>query len=121
MWTTSLESTSPSTARLDAAVEVLVETDHLAVIRVTLPPASKMPRHAHGESEALLIPLAGQLLVAGGDRCVERLAPGVLATLAAHERVSVENPTTQPASMLVCFGPATFVETLPAAAVAGVS
>jgi quercetin dioxygenase-like cupin family protein len=82
---------------------------------VTLPPATKMPRHNHGESDALLIPLAGELLLVGGDGCVERLTPGVLATVAAHERVSVENPTAEPANMLVCFAPATFVETLPAA------
>ena len=69
----------------------------------------------------MLIPLAGEVLLAGGDRCVERLAPGVLATVPAYERVSVENPSMEPASMLVCFGPGTFVETLPGAAAAGAS
>ena len=118
MWITSLDSTPhPSTTLLDAAIEVLVETERLAVIRVTLPPAAKMPRHSHGESDALLIPLAGELLLVGGDGCVERLTPGVLATVAAHERVSVENPTAHPANMLVCFAPTTFLETWPAAAV----
>ena len=126
MWITSLDPTPPSTTLLDVAIDVLVEphtseTDHLAVIRVTLPPATKMPRHSHGESEALLIPLAGELLLVGGEGSVERLVPGVLATIATHERISIENPTAHPASMLVSFAPASFLETLSAASAPAVA
>ncbi len=119
MWITSLDSTHRSTMLIDAAIEILIEprtseTRHFAVIRVTVPPATTMPRHSHGDSEALLIPLDGELLLVSGYGCVERLVPGKLATVAAHERISVENHTAQPASMLVCFAPTTFVETLTA-------
>ena len=129
MWITSLDSTHRSTTIVDAAIDILVEprigeTNHLAVIRVTVPPAAAMPRHSHGDSEALLIPLDGELLLVSGYGCVERLVSGMLATIAAHERISVENHTAQPASMLVCFAPPTFVETLaavPAPAMNGAS
>jgi quercetin dioxygenase-like cupin family protein len=119
MWITSLDSTHPSTTLVNAAVEILIdprisETSQLAAIRITVPPATTMPRHSHGDSEALLISLEGELLVVSGYGCVERLVPGKLATLAADERISVENHTAQPASMLVCFAPPTYVETLAA-------
>lgn len=71
-----------------------------------------MPTHEHGESDAVLIPATGELLLRGAGARVERLQAGMLAVVPAHERVSVENPTEQPASMLVCFAPATFVEAL---------
>jgi quercetin dioxygenase-like cupin family protein len=119
MWITAFDSTHRSTTLVDAAIEILVEprtgeTNHFAVIRVTVPPAATMPRHSHGDSEALLIPLDGELLLVSGYGCVERLVSGMLATVAAHERISVENHTAQPASMLICLAPPTFVETLPA-------
>ena len=56
--------------------------------------------------------LDGELLLVSGYGCVERLAPGMLVTVAAHERISVENNTERPASMLVCLAPPTFAETL---------
>ena len=129
MWITSFDSTHRTATLVDAAIEVLVEPslseiEHLAAVRVTIPPGAAMPRHSHGESEALLVPLAGELLLVGIGGRVERLAAGTLAVVAAHERISVENPSLKPARVLVCFAPATFVETLDGAqvpAVAGAS
>jgi quercetin dioxygenase-like cupin family protein len=117
MWITSFDSTHRSTTLVDSAIEVLVEprtseTTHLAVIRVTIPPGAAMPRDSHGDSDAVIIPLDGELLLVSGYGCVERLVSGMLATVTALERISVENATAKPASMLVCFGPPTFVETL---------
>lgn len=117
MWLTSLASTQPDTTVAGAAVEILIEPrtseiDQFAVIRATLPPGTPMPRHSHGDSDALIIPLDGELLLVSGYGCVERLAPGMLVTVAAHERISVENNTERPASMLVCLAPPTFAETL---------
>jgi len=122
MWITSFDSTQHSP---DASVDILVdpstsETDHLAVTRVTLPPGAAMPRHSRGYSDTLIIPLDGELSLVSGDGCVEHLVPCTLATVAAHERISVENHALEPASMLECFAPPTFVETragLPARAV----
>jgi quercetin dioxygenase-like cupin family protein len=120
MWITSFDSTPRSTTLVDSAIEILVEprtseTNHLAVIRVTIPPATAMPRQSHGDSDAVIIPLDGELLLVSGYGSVERLVCGMVAAVAAHERISVENHTAQPASMLVCFAPPAFVETLAAA------
>jgi quercetin dioxygenase-like cupin family protein len=102
---------------MGAAIDVLVEpggadADQLAVIRVTIPAGASLPPHDHGESEAVLIPLAGELLVSAAGGRVERLQAGGLAVISAHERVSVQNPGREPASMLVCMAPPTFVEAL---------
>lgn len=129
MWITSLNSTRRTATLVDAVIEVLVEPglsgiEHLAAVRMTIPPGAAMPRHDHGESEALLVPLAGELLLVGVDGRVERLAAGMLAVVAAHERISVENPGGEPATVLMCFAPATFVGALGDAqvpAVAGAS
>ena len=129
MWTTSLDSAHRSATLVDAAIDFLVEpslsgTEHLAAVQVTIPPGSAMPRHSPDDSEALLVPLAGEVLLVGVDGCVERLGDGRIAVVRAHERVSVQNPGVEPASVLVCFAPATLHETLKPAqvpAVAGAS
>lgn len=113
MWTTALDSGHRRASLAAATIDVLAEPGHggeqIAAVRVTIPPGASMPRHDHGESDALLVPLAGELLLTGADGQVERLASGTLTVVAAGERVSVENRTAQPASMLVCFAPPTFV------------
>lgn len=115
MWITSLDSTDPSATLVDPDIAVLVEPgfgeiEHLAAVQLTLPPGAAVPRHSHGEAEALLVPLAGEVLLVGIDGRVERLAEGTLAVIAAHERVSVKNPGLESASVLVCFAPATLME-----------
>ena len=71
-----------------------------------------MPRHSHGESDAVIITLEGELVLVSSYGGVERLVAGMVATVAAHERISVGNHTAQPASMLVCFAPPAFAQTL---------
>lgn len=115
MWITSLDSTDPSATLVDPDIAVLVEPgfgeiEHLAAVQLTLPPGAAVPRHSHGEAEALLVPLAGEVLLVGIDGRVERLAEGTLVVIAAHERVSVKNPGLESASVLVCFAPATLME-----------
>lgn len=117
MWATSLDSGLRSTSLMDASIDVLVEpgaagADQLAVLRVTIPADASLPPHDHGESEAVLLPLAGELQVSTAGGPVERLQTGTLAVVPAHERVSVRNAGEQPASMLVCMAPPTFVQTL---------
>ena len=115
MWITSLESSHRSATLVDAATEILVEpglgeTEHLAAVQLAIPPGAAVPRHSDGEAEALLVPLAGEVLLVGIDGRVERLAEGTLAVIAAHERIRVQNPGVEPASVLVCCAPATLVE-----------
>lgn len=99
-----------------ATIDVLTEdtSGRLAAIRVTVAPGARVGEHDHGDSDALLLPLAGRLTLRGHDRELQ-LAPGTTAFLAAGERVSVENAGEAPASMVVCFAPPTFVTALLAA------
>ncbi|MGH3570557.1 MAG: hypothetical protein ACRDS0_40700 [Pseudonocardiaceae bacterium] len=39
----------------------------LAAAHVTIPPGGGMPEHTHGESTALVIPLAGELLIRSAE------------------------------------------------------
>jgi quercetin dioxygenase-like cupin family protein len=115
VWTRRLDSaTTVLTPFGDgAAIDVLLEgaPEQLAAIHVTVKGGARMPEHDHGESDALLIPLTGQLILRG-NVTEAQLTSGVIAFVAAGERVSVENPTTATASMIVCFAPASFVHAL---------
>ena len=70
-----------------------------------------MPEHEHGESEALVVPLAGELLVSSGDQ-QEEAAPGVVVLLVRGERVRLDNQTGDPTSLLAVFAPGSFVRAL---------
>jgi len=100
-----------------ATVDVLSEgaSAALAAIRVTVAAGARVEEHDHGSSDALLIPLAGRLTLRGAEGEAHHLAPGVVAFVAAGERVSVENSSDAPASMVVCFAPPAFVAALIAA------
>ena len=119
MWTASLDDGDRRMFASGIALDVIVdpatvEHPHAAVVRITVPAATRMPAHDHGPSDAILIPLAGELLICSADGRVERLQHGRLAVVPAHERISVHNPGSAPASMLACFAPPTFVERLSA-------
>jgi mannose-6-phosphate isomerase-like protein (cupin superfamily) len=82
------------------------------------PYASKVPadrrigEHAHGDSEAVLTVVSGQAVLRGGSRtCL--LRSGVLAHIAAGERVEVENPGDQVVTLLAIFCPPEFAARLP--------
>ncbi len=115
MWTRRLDSATATLTPFGdgAAIDVLLEgaPEPLAAIHVTVKGGARMPEHDHGESDALLIPLSGRLILRGTATEVQ-LESGMVAFVAAGERVSVENPTTAAASMVVCFAPPTFVHAL---------
>ncbi len=97
------------------SVEVLVddgvEGRQLASAKVTLAPGAAMPEHDHGESEALVISIAGELVFSGADG-EQRLTPGAVGHIARGERVRVENRSDQESSMMVVFTPPSFVRAL---------
>lgn len=86
----------------------------IGAVQVTVPIAGNMPLHAHGESEALLIPLHGEVrLISGGDDGeVTVLEPGLLVTIPVGEQVRLENPGEEPGRLLVMFSPASFTNEL---------
>lgn len=85
--------------------------ERLAAIHVTVKAGARMPEHDHADSDAVLLPLTGQLVLRGNGGEAQ-LTPGVIAFVAAGERVSVENPTASAASMIACFAPPTLVHAL---------
>jgi len=100
------------------SVEVLVgdradESGRLAVAQVTVPLGGSMPEHDHGDAEAVVVPQAGRLLLAGGDRR-EVLEPGTVAPIGVGERVSLFNEGTEPASLVAVFAPPGFVRSFAA-------
>jgi quercetin dioxygenase-like cupin family protein len=99
-------------------VEVVIGAEQglgLGVVDVTIPAGAAMPEHAHGGSEALLIPQAGRLrLVDAESGAVTELEPGVLATIPIGRRVALENPAATEARMLVVLAPPDFAATVAA-------
>lgn len=83
----------------------------LGVAHVQIPPGGGMPEHAHGDSVALLVPLTGEVVIAGGDQ-QERVAQGVVVLIDRGERVRLANETSESVSALAVFVPAGFVRAL---------
>lgn len=98
-------------------VEVLVGGDraedrNLAAAHVLVPPGGVMAEHEHGESEALVVPQSGRVVISGGG-IEETLEPGVMALVGVGERVRLENPSSsEEAFLLAFFAPPGFVEEL---------
>ena len=83
-------------------------SDNIAMVQVWIPPGGGLPEHDHGQSEIVLIHLSGSIELRQGDQ-LHRLAPGAVAHLAAGERVSLTNPGSEPAVMMIVASPPEFV------------
>ncbi|MFS8199414.1 cupin domain-containing protein [Streptomyces sp. CWNU-52B] len=88
-------------------------SDRVAVVHLEIPPGGGLPEHDHGASQIVLIPVSGSVQVRhGGD--VHTLAPGSAAHIDTGERVSLANPGTAPASLMVVASPPEFAARLEA-------
>lgn len=98
-------------------VEILSGTDtddrQLAAARVQIPAGGAMPEHDHGESETLVVPLEGDLVLSS-DENAQKLHPGVIVRVGRGERVRVENQGGHTAVMLAVFAPPAFINRLAA-------
>ena len=83
-------------------------SDNIAIVQVWIPPGGGLPEHDHGPSEIVLIHLSGSSELRQGDP-LQRLAPGAIAHIAPGERVSLTNPGTDPAVMMIVASPPEFV------------
>jgi len=98
-------------------VEVLIDGNqrdggNLAAAHVLVPPGGGMPEHEHGESEAIILPQSGRVVIEGGGES-EILEPGAMTLIGVGERVSLTNPSSsEPTSLLVFFAPPGFVNVL---------
>ena len=89
------------------------EGGRLGVARVVVPPGGGMPEHEHGESEALVLPQEGRVVIRGEDGREQTLDPGTMALIGVGERVSLTNPSgSEEAVLLAFFAPSAFVRTL---------
>lgn len=93
-------------------VEVLLDDDadgrRLSAAHVMIAPGAAMPDHDHGESEALIVPLAGELVISDDKQKLE-IRAGVVVHLDRGERVRVDNHSEHPASLIAVFAPAAFI------------
>lgn len=92
--------------------EVVIGADEglgAGVVEVVVPAGAMMPDHAHGGSETLLVPQTGHLrLTEAASGRVTELVPGTLATIPIGQKVSLENPGSDEARMLVILTPPDF-------------
>jgi quercetin dioxygenase-like cupin family protein len=92
-------------------MEVLVApetSDTIAMVQVWIPPGGGLPEHDHGPSEIVLVHISGSIRLRQGDEQHD-LAPGAVAHLATGERVSLTNPGTEPAVMMIVASPPEFI------------
>lgn len=82
-------------------------SEQVAVIHATLPAGSSMPEHDHGASQVVVIPLAGSVELRRGEERRE-LRLGSAGHVATGERVSLANPGTEPASLIIVVSPPDF-------------
>lgn len=92
-------------------MEVLVAgevSDNIAMVQVWIPPGGGLPEHDHGPSEIVLVHVSGSIELRHNDQ-QHSLAPGTVAHIATGERVSLINPGTEPAVMMIVASPPDFV------------
>lgn len=93
------------------SMEVLVAaemSDKIAMVQVWIPPGGGLPEHDHGPSEIVLVHISGSIDLRQGDQ-QHSLAPGAVAHIATGERVSLTNPGTETAVMMIVASPPEFV------------
>lgn len=86
-------------------------SDQVAVVHVEIPAGGGMPEHDHGASQIVLIPLSGSIEVQQANQ-TRILSAGMAAHIATGERVSLANPGSEPASLMVIASPPQFAERL---------
>lgn len=94
-------------------VETLTTTDGVAVVHMEIPAGGGLPEHDHGPSQIVLVLLSGAVRVTYDD--VEHtLEPGSVAHIETGQRISVQNPGTEPAGLMLVASPSDFVAQLAA-------
>lgn len=86
------------------------EGPEVGVVKVNVPPGGGMPEHVHGGSDVVLMPVVGTVVIAkgSGEESVT-VEVGDAALVRRDEAVSLRNPGTEAAEVVVAAGPANFV------------
>ncbi|MDN5816475.1 MAG: cupin domain-containing protein [Micrococcaceae bacterium] len=83
----------------------------VGLVRVKVPAGAGMPAHRHSGSDIILTTITGMVRISIGDESVE-VHPGDSVLITKDEAVSLANPGTSAAEVLVAAGPAHFIETV---------
>jgi len=87
-------------------VEVLLEEiqgdRQVTVTRVVVPPGDGMREHDHGDAEALIVAVSGEVVMSSGARRAA-IPAGVVVRLDRGERVQLENRSSEPFAMVMVF------------------
>ncbi|NYI66443.1 cupin domain-containing protein [Spelaeicoccus albus] len=84
------------------------ESPDVGMVRVDVPAGAGMPTHKHSGSDVILTPISGFVRVVKGEESVD-VHVGDAVYITRDEAVSLANPGTQPARLIVAAGPANFV------------
>ena len=87
------------------------EGPDVGVVRVTVPPGGGMPEHDHGGSDVILLPQVGSVEVTEGGTTLP-VGPGDALFIDKSDRVSLRNPGTTDAEVLVAVAPSMFVSAI---------
>ncbi len=80
----------------------------VGLVRVHVPAGAGMPAHRHNGSDVILAPVVGWVRISKGEESIEVHA-GDSALIRKDEEVSLTNPGSEPAHVIVAAGPAEFV------------
>lgn len=86
------------------------EGTQVAVAQVVVPAGGAMPEHDHGDSEALVIPLTGELVITDTER-EHVLSFGEVVHIPRGDRVRLDNRGDEPASVIAVLSPPSFIRT----------
>lgn len=80
----------------------------VGLVRVHVPPGAGMGAHRHGGSDVILTPTTGMVVIRKGQDSIE-VQTGDSALVRKDEEVSLTNPGSQEAQVIVAAGPPGFV------------
>jgi quercetin dioxygenase-like cupin family protein len=82
-----------------------------AVLHVSVPAGAAVPEHDHGPSRVTLIPLQGRIRLRHNHTAHE-LGPTTVTTIEIGERVSLDNPWPEDATLIAVASPPDFAAAL---------
>lgn len=97
---------NPPTARVVVGGEA--GGPDVGLVRVHMPAGAGMPAHRHNGSDVILTPTAGMVRISHGEDSID-VHVGDSALVGRDEEVSLTNPGSQDAELIVAAGPADFV------------
>ncbi|MEO7079764.1 MAG: cupin domain-containing protein [Rhodococcus sp. (in: high G+C Gram-positive bacteria)] len=80
----------------------------IAMITVDVPAGTAMPQHRHSGSDIIVMPIIGTVNIAQGNEVVV-VETGDAVLVTQREAVSLTNPGTEFARLVIAAGPADFV------------